>query len=276
MNIAKSVKKGIVFLKLTLGQFEPIVGEKETNLQKMSNIMEQAAKDGSDLVLFPELCLTGYFIQDIAEDMAEPMDGPSIQQMKKLCADYQLHTVFSWAEQGDDGLIYNSACLISDEGNILGNYRKVHVYGRENEVFEKGDSFDVFDSKLGRIGIMICYDADFPEVARILALKGAEIILIPTNNFHPYGRYQRTYVKSRSMENELPVAICNRTGQEQELQYFGESAVYDAHGYELALLGDREESPTIDVPMDTAKDEQLNYLNNRMPSTFGTLTMEDE
>lgn len=263
-------------MKVTLGQFEPIVGEKETNLQKMRGIMEQASKDGSDVVLFPELCLTGYFIQDIEEDMAESIDGPSLQTMKELCKYYQLHTVFSWAEQGDDGIVYNSACLISDEGIVLGNYRKVHVYGRENEIFEKGDSFHVFDTKFGRVGIMICYDLDFPEVARILALKHADIILIPTNNFRPYARYQRTYVKSRAMENELPVAICNRTGQEQELQYFGESAVYDAYGHELALLGDTEETKTIEVPLHQEKDEQLSYLTNRMPSTFGTLTMEDE
>lgn len=263
-------------MNITLGQFEPILGDKTKNLQKMKEIMEEAAGQNSNLVLFPELCLTGYFIQDLEEDMSEPIDGPSIQYMQELCKKLKLHTVFSWAERGEDGHVYNSACLISHEGKVIGNYRKIHVYGREKEVFKRGDTFNVFDTKFGRIGIMICYDLDFPESARILNLKNADIILIPTNNFYPYERYQRTYMKSRAMENEIPIAICNRTGQEQDLKYFGESAIYDAHGYPLVQLDDSNVVKTAEVSINKETDNNLSYKQNRIPSTYKKLIIEDE
>lgn len=259
-------------MKVTLGQFEPIIGNKTANLQTMREIIEQAAAEASDLVLFPELCLTGYFIQDLAEDVSEPMTGPSIVYMQELCSEHEIHVVFSWAERGDDGIIYNSACLIDDAGQIVGNYRKVHLYDREKEIFTPGDTFKVFDTKLGRLGIMICFDLDFPESARSLYLQGADIILIPTNNFYPYERYQEAYLRSRSMENETPVAICNRTGKEGELRYFGESAAYDAHGHQLVKLLDQSMAKTVEIPLRPERDGNLSYEENRLPHTYTTLT----
>jgi len=259
-------------LKLTLGQFEPVIGDKQLNLRKMEEIMEQAAAEDSNLVLFPELSLTGYFIQDLKEEMAEPIDGESIQHMQTLCKKLRVYTVFSWPELGEDGLIYNSACLISDQGEIVGNYRKVHLYDREKEIFSPGDTFKVFDTDLGRIGIMICFDLDFPESARSLHAGGADIIVVPTNNFYPYARFQEAYLKARSMENELPVAICNRTGQEQDLVYFGESAAYDAHGYQLKKLDDTAHAATVEIPLNQEKDDKLSYKANRIPQAYRKLT----
>lgn len=258
-------------MNITLGQFEPVIGDKSYNLSKMRDILENASNQGSDVVLFPELCLTGYFIQDLNKEMAEPIDGPSVNYMREMCKDLQLHAVFSWAELGEDGNIYNSACLISHEGELIGNYRKVHLYDREKEIFTPGDTFKVFQTIFGNVGIMICYDLDFPESARILNLKNADIILIPTNNFEPYEEYQETYLKSRSMENEIPVAICNRTGQEQELKYFGESSVYDAHGQRLLCLNHVDKTETVKVSLNQQKDDNLSYTQNRIPKAYARL-----
>lgn len=263
-------------LKITLGQFEPILGKKEENVAIMKRILEKAALQKTDLVLFPELCLTGYFIQDMKEDMAEPIDGPSIRYMQQLCRELDVYTVFSWAELGEDGNIYNSACLISNQGTMVGHYRKVHLYDREKEIFLPGDTFKVFETDLGRIGIMICFDLDFPESARALALQGADVILVPTNNFRPYARYQETYMKSRSMENEVPMAICNRTGREQSLIYFGESAVYDAHGQQLLKLDEGERTETVATPIHTERDRNLSYQQNRLPQAYQVLSQMGE
>jgi len=263
-------------LKITLGQFEPVLGDKPTNLERMTEVFETAQEQESDLILFPELCLTGYFIQDFDEDLAEPTTGPSIRYMRKLCREFQIYTVFSWPELGDDGQIYNSACLINRQGDVAGNYRKVHLYDREKEIFEHGHSFDVFETELGRIGIMVCYDLDFPESARILNMKDADIILVPTNNFYPYERYQETYLKSRSMENEIPIAICNRTGKEQNLEYFGESAIYDAHGHQLLKLNHESQSETVEVNLNMERDVKLSYKSNRLPRTYTTLSQNGE
>ena len=89
-------------MRVTLGQFEPVIGDKSTNLQKMKKILEEAAEEESDLVLFPELCLTGYFIQDLDTEIAEPIDGPSVNYIKSICKKLKLHTVFSWPEKGAD------------------------------------------------------------------------------------------------------------------------------------------------------------------------------
>lgn len=264
-------------MKLTLGQFEPMIEDKATNLQTMEEIMKDATKEKADLVLFPELSLTGYFIQNSVNQMAEPIDGRSIQHMQHLCRTYELHVVFSWPEVGEDNHIYNSACLIDDHGEVIGTYRKVHLYDREKEIFTPGREFKVFDTELGRIGIMICFDLDFPESARLLKLKDADIILISTNYFQPYARYQETYLQSRSMENEIPLAICNRTGQEQDLVYFGESAVYDALGHRLIKLTNTDQIGTIHIPLSKETDDKLSYMKNRIPNTYTEIThMEDQ
>jgi len=91
--------------------------------------------------------------------------------MLELCKEFQVYAVFSWPELGDDEKVYNSACLISNKVEVIGNYRKVHLYDREKEIFEPGNSFEVYETELGRIGIMVCFDLDCPESARILNLK---------------------------------------------------------------------------------------------------------
>lgn len=258
-------------MKITIGQFEPLLGDKIRNLTMMKKIMQQAAYEKSDLVLFPELCLTGYFIQDLDEQVAEPVDGPSVKCIQDLCVEFSVYTIFAWPELKDNK-VYNSACLINDRGRIVGVYRKIHIYGREKEIFSPGNEFKVFKTEIGKIGIMICFDLDFPESARMLNMKDADIILVPTNNFLPYERYQETYMKSRSMENEIPMAICNRIGKEQDLEYFGESAVYDAHGHQLIKLNQIECAKTVEVLINQKRDSNLGYKQERMPKTYEELT----
>lgn len=259
-------------MRITLGQFEPVLGNKSENLKEIATIMNQASRQQADLVLFPELCLTGYFIQDVDHEMAEPIDGDSIQYIQKLCETLNVYTVIPWPELGEDGNIYNSTCLISNKGNIVGNYRKVHLYGTEKDVFTSGEDFQVFETAIGRIGIMICDDLDFPESARILNLQDADIILSPTNNMEPYQPYQDTYLKSRSMENELPIVLCNRTGHEWDLAFFGESAAYDAYGNQMIKLNSKESVETVTIPLHQERDWNLQYKQNRAPEAYRQLT----
>ncbi|WP_163969690.1 carbon-nitrogen hydrolase family protein [Oceanobacillus halotolerans] len=258
-------------MKVTLGQFEPSLGNKQANLNKITRIMEQASNEDSELVVFPELGLTGYFIQDVDSQMAEPIDGDSIRYIQQQCKHYNVHVVLPWPELSEDGRIYNAACLISNHGEIIGTYRKVHLYDKEKEVFTPGDDFFVFDSAIGKIGIMICFDLDFPETARTLQLKGADIIVSPTNNMEPYQVYQDTFLKSRSMENEIPIVLCNRVGGERDLTFFGESAAYDAFGRQVTKLRSSEKTETIEVGIHQPRDKQLQYRENRAPKLYGQL-----
>src|SRR5699024_10397394 len=112
----------------------------------------------------------------------------------------------------------------------------------------------------------------FPESARILHLKNADIILTPTNNMKPYDFYQNIYLQSRAMENELPVALCNRLGQERDLIYFGQSVIYDAFAKPLAKLDDTMVIQTVEVPLRQTKDPNLSYKQQRDPATYSLLS----
>ncbi|MFD2044597.1 carbon-nitrogen hydrolase family protein [Ornithinibacillus salinisoli] len=258
-------------MRVTFGQFDPVLGNKSNNVNQMIRIMEQASKEAADIVIFPELSLTGYFIQDVNTNLAEPIDGESIQIIQEKSRSLNVHTILPWPELADDGSVYNSACLISDTGVIIGTYRKVHLYGTEREVFAAGNEFNVFDTKLGRIGLMICFDLDFPESTRILNLKGADIVLSPTNNMGPYQHYHEVYLQSRAMENELPIASCNRIGRERELIFFGESAAYDAYGNRLIKLDNKAAIQTVEIPINEKRDPNLKYNENRSPKNYSEL-----
>ncbi|GEN45979.1 carbon-nitrogen hydrolase family protein [Alkalibacillus haloalkaliphilus] len=255
-------------MKVTLGQFLPELGDKGKNAHEMVDIMKQASNDHADIVLFPELALTGYFIQDVKHEMAESIEGPHMTYLMDKCRELKVNAVIPWAELGEEGHVYNSASLISSEGNLLGIYRKVHLYGTEKEVFTAGEQFKVFDTPLGKIGLMICFDLDFPESARSLKLKGADIILTPTNNMEPYQYYQRTYLRARSMENELPIALCNRIGLERHTKFFGESACYDNKGQTITELKNEPNVETAEVEIHDEKDRNLQYITNRMPNVY--------
>ncbi|MUK87498.1 carbon-nitrogen hydrolase family protein [Ornithinibacillus sp. L9] len=259
-------------MRVTIGQFDPVLGDKAENIVRMIRIMEQASEASADIVIFPELSLTGYFIQDVDAKLAEPINGVSIQSIQEKSRSLRLHTILPWPELAEDGSVYNSACLISDMGEMIGTYRKVHLYETEKEVFTAGNEFNVFETKIGRIGLMICFDLDFPESTRILNLKGADIVLSPTNNMVPYQRYHEAYVRSRSMENELPIVSCNRIGNERDLTFFGESTAYDAYGNQLIKLDSKETIQTAEIPINQQRDPNLQYKENRIPKIYEQLT----
>nr|WP_281240994.1 carbon-nitrogen hydrolase family protein [Natribacillus halophilus] len=255
-------------MKVALGQFNPELGNKKQNLNKMNQLMKNAVEQNADLILFPELSLTGCNIHAKAKKLIEPVHGESMNQMQKWCKELKIYSVFAWPELGEDGKTYNSTCLISNQGEVLGVYRKVHPWGPEKQTFFAGDAFKVFDTEIGRIGLIICYDLDFPESMRTLKVNQADIILVSTANMKPYQAYQETYLKSRSMENEIPVAICNRTGFEGDSIYFGESAIYDAFGQNYIKMGEHTGIKTVNVPIKQNLDPELQYMKNRKPDSY--------
>lgn len=252
-------------MKMALGQFGPELGNKEKNLDTMNRLMHKAAYQQADIILFPEFSICGY---DPNNPLPEPIPGESVRQMQAWCDECSIYSVFSMAERHQDGKIYNAAVLISNQGEIEGIYRKVHPYDDEKEVFTPGESFKVFETALGRIGIMICFDIDFPEAMRTLMLNHADIVLCPTNHMAPYQDYMATYLKSRSMENELPLAICNRTGAARGLTFFGESAIYDAFGRKVMIFDGDPDLQTAEVLTGQKTDPNLQYIDNRRPSCY--------
>jgi 5-aminopentanamidase len=259
---------------LGVAQLTPARLDKDANLERVASAMQQVADAGGQLIVFPELFLTGYFLGEQLVGLAEPLDGPSVQRLSELARRHQLLTICGWPEAAGEPRPYNSAVVIERDGSIIGRYRKTHLFGREPEFFTAGDRLAAFDTSVGRIGVLICYDLEFPETARILALEGATVLLAPTANMDPYAAYQAVYTRARAMENGVFVATANTVGQLDRSHFFGESSVVGPGGEVLEVAGADERILLVSVDPSRVPpaDPTLRYLERRRPELYHGLT----
>ena len=209
-----------------------------------THLREQAVRakaQGADILLLPEMYLSGYNLtpQD-AQRHAITQDGLATAQ--DIARSLSLALVFGYPEQVGGG-IANSAVLIGPDGAVLLNYRKAHLFGpMEREIFkETGAAFPVATLHGQKIGLLICYDIEFPEAARRLALAGADIILIPTALSEPYEGVPTHIIPARAYENQVYIAYANHSGAENGLSYIGLSNICGPDGARLAMAGAGEE-----------------------------------
>ncbi|PAB60097.1 nitrilase-related carbon-nitrogen hydrolase [Anaeromicrobium sediminis] len=168
-------------IKIAVVQMKSEQGNTKINLERGVAFIEDAAKNGADIVCLPELFYSGYHLEsNELQKLAEPIDGPMVQTLREVAKRTGVYIIAGYAESvAILGRMYNSAVFISDKGETIGNMRKVNAWGQEKLKFREGKEFPVYDTPLGKIGIMICYDVEFPEPSRIMALKGAEIVFVP-------------------------------------------------------------------------------------------------
>lgn len=212
-------------------------GNKPANLEKMKSFVLQAARQGTDLVVFPEMALSGYECDEedctMHPGAAETIPGPSSEEMARLAREEDLYVIFGMPERDkkDAAVRYNAAVVIGPEG-ILGTYRKLNLgtppLFTEWKCFTRGRELPVFKTRHGVIGVQICYDFwIFPELTRILVLKGAEIIIntsaSPSGPGKPYFFIQQT--GARAIENRVFTVSANLVGQERKKSFFGHSLI---------------------------------------------------
>lgn len=250
-------------ITVSVAQLAPKLGDKQYNYEQIKKTILDAKQEKSRLVVFPELFLSGYSVGNQLEELAETIDGPYMKKIKELCRKHEINTIISYPEDGGNGTYYISSSFIDEQGDVLGTYRKVHLFDAEKNYFTAGSSFEVIDTPLGSIGMMICFDVEFPEIARALALRNVDFIVIVNANMHPYETHHHIYARSRAMENETPVIICNRLGQEDDLNFCGDSMLIDAHGEILLSLKDREQVKSVELPIKQSLDPKMNYINGR-------------
>ena len=240
----------------------------ENNLKKYMEYIEQAKEKGADLVVFPEASLQGYLnsLKEVSFDSvdyqhahAEPIpEGPGAQKLIEAAKSKNIYIVWGMIERDPDrvGILYNTAVLAGPEGYI-GKYRKVHQPMDEFHVFVPGGEWPVFDTKIGKIGMLICYDKSFPESARELALGGAEILVMPTAWSREYPgcdvekdlsilRYNM-YDQVRAMENQVFFVSSNQVGVCGDIDYCGFSQIVSPDGVVLATTRDKEGMAVCDV-----------------------------
>ncbi len=232
-------------------QMEPIVGDKERNLRRSLELIDEAAGAGARLIVLPELCTSGYVFasRDEAFALAESVpDGPTCRAWLQAAHARGLHVVAGIAER-DGSVLYNSAVVLGPAG-VVGQFRKVHLWNQENLFFEPGNlGFPVFRTPLGRIATFICYDGWFPESYRLCALQGADIVCIPTNWVPIPGQathreaMANILVMAAAHANSVFVAAADRVGVERGQPFIGQSLIVSYTGWPIGgpASPDREE-----------------------------------
>jgi predicted amidohydrolase len=219
---------------LLLAQTGPKVGSKERNLKQILDQTGKARKNGVDLLVFPELHLTGYTMRDEVSHLAEPIPGPSVKKVEAAAREHGVHIVFGMPEEsGVRGVIHNTAVLVGPKG-LIGRYRKIHLpthsVFEERRYYRPGQEAPVFKTDLGIIGLNICYDLYFPELTRLQALQGAELVVCISASPGLRRRFFEGFCLSRAMENAVYLAYVNRVGIEEGLQFWGGSRVIAPNG----------------------------------------------
>lgn len=242
----------------------------------LARVAADAADRGASLLICPEMYLTGYNIgPEAARRLAEPAGGATAQAIMRIARASKIAILYGYPELGQDGHVYNTAQLIERSGQIRACYRKTHLFGEiDRAAFSPGTAFsDVVELDGLKIGILICYDVEFPENVRSLALKGADLIAVPTALMQPFDIVARTIVPARAYENQVFVAYADRCGVEGELSYCGLSCVIAPDGSDLARAGRSEGLILADLDLDRLKQSRaLNtHLTDRRPHLYGAL-----
>ena len=244
-------------------QYSPFFGNPEKNLDLIRDNVQRA--DSTDILVLPELALTGYTFKDYKEaySLSEEIGGKWCEELIRIAGENHLVMAAGFLEREGKNL-YNSAVLVDGKG-ISGIYRKIHLFREEKNIFKPGDKGLPVFSVLGiNIGLLVCFDWIFPEAMRTLALKGADIILHPSNLVLPF--YQKAAV-TRAIENRVFIVLANRTGVEERSgiknEFTGKSEIVDPEGGVILEAGETEEGIfSVDINPEEAGDKKVTELND--------------
>jgi predicted amidohydrolase len=269
-------------IRVACHQLAPVVGELDANRARALAAIDAAADVGAHVVVLPELVSSGYVFRDAAEAraLAEPADGPTLGGWAERAAARGLVVAGGFPELGADGSLYNSAALVDADG-VRAVYRKAHLWDREKLVFNAGSEPPaVLDTPHGRIGLMVCYDLEFPEWTRSAALRGAELLCVPTNwplLPRPAGERPMEVLKAMvtAATNRMAVAVCDRCGTERGVDWVAGTSIAGADGWLLAGPPATAEPAllTAEVDLAAARDKTLgprnDVLGDRRPAIYG-------
>jgi len=268
-------------------------GERDENVERMCRLLERAAAGGAHIVGFPELSLTPYFCLKNHRDYEqffEPIDSPQVRKVLDVARRLGVALVFPWGER--DGISYYNAALVTDaQGNIVGRYRKVHIPGAfplpdqgalvyEKLYFTPGDvGYPVMDIGIARVGVQICYDRNFPEGYRILALRGAEIVYTPTALMSVSQVWNSStwelVLRARGYENGLFIVCVNKAGHEWGLDYVGDSLVVSPLDGSVIARSETaaDDLLLVSVDLDDIQEarKRLPFMRDRRPETYSSL-----
>ena len=251
-------------IKVALAQISCKRGDKAENIRKIESLVTIAKQQGADLVIFPELSLTGYTMRDQIYELAETIPGHSMTVLEKIAKKTGTYIVFGMPELSGktQATIYNAAVLVGPNG-FVGKYRKMylptHSVFEEKRYFRPGYQTGVFETELGKIGLIICYDIFFPEVSRLTRLKGAQLIVCISASPATRRTFFETLTAARAIENTAFLAYVNLVGIEDGLQFWGGSRLVGPNGKTLMQAKYDEEDMVVG---------EINYADIRPTETF--------
>jgi predicted amidohydrolase len=245
-------------------------GQPETSLARAREFAAQAHRADADLLLLPELWLHGYDLER-AQEWATPLGEGGFAEVASLAHEFQLHLAGSMLERHASG-VSNTAVLYGPTGELLGSYRKIHLFRlmQEHHYLAPGEHATLCPTPWGPTGLAICYDLRFPELFRAMALAGAQLFVVPAQ--WPVKRLEAWLLlaRARAAENELVVAACNRVGSDEDVTFPGHSIVADPWGNTL-IEGDSQERLLIAQADLHEIDRVRRYLpvyNDRRPAAY--------
>lgn len=258
--------------RVAVVQAGAVRGRPDVNVQRALDFVARAARRGASLVVFPEMYLTGYAVWRSLSRLGLGPQAPEVRTLARAAGHHGVGIIVGAPERGADGL-YNAALVIGADGRPRPPYRKVHLFAREREYFRSGRGYRLYRLAGLTVGVLICYDVEFPEAARALALGGADLVAVSSANMEPYRGAQDVYIRARAMENQVFVALANRVGAEDGLRFVGGSGIWDPGGRTLAAA-DRDEAllvARVDPAVRRRERRRFDYLVERRPDTYGPL-----
>ena len=256
---------------IALGQMDVKLGDPERNLGVVREMTAEAAKQGADMVVFPELWSTGYDLENAA-DYAAPVDEGIFAEVAALARQHSIHILGSCLSLLGPGKFGNTAALFDPQGDILGSYSKAHLFGLmdEDQYLTAGDDLPVIETRWGKVGLAICYDLRFPEIFRAYALTGAEMVFLPAEWPYPRLKHWQILMRARAIENQMYVVACNRVGVSKDTRFFGHSCVIDPAGETLVEGGEEEALLTATIQMDKVDQARalIPVFEDRRPSVY--------
>jgi omega-amidase len=249
--------------KIAIAQMHIALGDKKANLEKISVFSSKAAEQDASFICFPEYFSTGS-IPEKFKELAETIPGDTTNKLSEIAEKNKINIIGSLAEKTDKNL-YNTAVMIDSKGEIKAKHRKIHLFLDEANFLAHGNKCSVVETEYGKIGLIVCYDAVFPEVSRKLAINGAKIIFIPANWPDPFMPQWMLASSARALDNQLWVVAVNRCGKDKRFSYFGKSRIVNPYGDILCECNGKEEIIISEIDMNKSDEFKsvVNFLNDR-------------
>jgi (R)-amidase len=265
----KGIWKETDLMQAELAQLALVDGDVGHNTRKVIETIGRAdVAGGTKLIVFPEATLSGFPTRENVADVAQSLEGPALASVRDAARRAGVSVAVGLAER-EGARFYNTTVLIDDKGEIALRYRKTHLWASDVGVFTPGDRFETCLWSGLTVGLLICYDIEFPETARAIAALDADLLIVTNGNMDPFGPVHRRAITARAMENQMFALMVNRCGTgDDNLTFPGESALVDPCGEIVAAAGAQETLLRVDIDFKRleASREHYRYLNDaRVP-----------